>query len=239
MISLETRKKEYTEMNDYAREELEAEYWGKFDDHNERWAAERESMSHEGEMAEQEDDYLDLVEFLADNASWSHFAASLTRILSDGGMLTDGQYTAAESMRTKCRAKATVVPGPAPLVVPNVQMSVDLTDVPTGLYADPQESDSRLKVKIEHGKAGTRWEGFIFAKDGAVYGEGQRYGTQVANSLQYRGQITSVLSRIAADPFEASKAYGRLTSTCGVCSRPLEDPVSVENGIGPICAKKF
>lgn len=55
----------------------------------------------------------------------------------------------------------------------------------------------------------------------------------------YQGAIADPLKAILADPFEASKAYGRLTNTCGVCGKALEDETSVANGIGPICAGKF
>jgi hypothetical protein len=38
---------------------------------------------------------------------------------------------------------------------------------------------------------------------------------------------------------EEAKEYGRKTGTCYMCSRELTNPVSIENGIGPICASKF
>lgn len=36
-----------------------------------------------------------------------------------------------------------------------------------------------------------------------------------------------------------ASAYGRRTGRCGICGRELTDPVSIERGIGPICADKF
>lgn len=33
--------------------------------------------------------------------------------------------------------------------------------------------------------------------------------------------------------------YGRQTGHCSICGRPLVDPVSVHNAIGPICADKL
>jgi hypothetical protein len=34
-------------------------------------------------------------------------------------------------------------------------------------------------------------------------------------------------------------AYGRATGSCSCCGRELTDPVSIEAGIGPICAGRF
>ena len=114
---------------------------------------------------------------------------------------------------------------------------LDLTDVPSGYYAVPG-GDTRLKVRISHGKEGSKWEGYTFVTDGAAYGQQQRYGMQRPGQA-YKGQIESQLQAIAADPLEASKAYGHLVGRCGRCNTILEDEESVANGIGPICATKF
>lgn len=42
-----------------------------------------------------------------------------------------------------------------------------------------------------------------------------------------------------ADPKASAVAYGRLTGSCSNCGAALTDPVSVANGIGPICAGRF
>jgi len=38
---------------------------------------------------------------------------------------------------------------------------------------------------------------------------------------------------------QLAKIYGHETGTCSICARTLNDPLSVQMGIGPICAKKF
>lgn len=117
------------------------------------------------------------------------------------------------------------------------QDGLDLTDVPSGYYAVP-DGDTRLKVRISHGKEGSKWDGFTFVTDGAAYGQQQRYGMQRPGQ-NYKGQIEEQLKKIAADPLAASKAYGHLVGRCGRCNTILEDEESVANGIGPICATKF
>jgi Family of unknown function (DUF6011) len=112
--------------------------------------------------------------------------------------------------------------------------AIDLSAIPAGCYAVPG-GDTRLKVKIDKPTSG-RWAGFVFVKDAAVYGQGTRYGMQKPGQT-YRGQIEDQLRAILADPMAASAAYGHLTSTCGICGRPLEEEGSVERGIGPVCIK--
>lgn len=128
-------------------------------------------------------------------------------------------------------ARPTTVAAAAPVV----SATIDLSTIPAGNYAVPG-GDTRLKVEIDRPTKG-RWAGFVFVKDAAVYGDGQRYGVQAPGET-YKGKIQDALRTIAADPKAASAAYGHLTSTCGRCRRPLEDAESVARGIGPVCAGK-
>lgn len=58
----------------------------------------------------------------------------------------------------------------------------------------------------------------------------------VDGDLEYRGKASRFLvagSRKAT--VEEVGAWGRVTGTCLVCSRRLDDPESVDRGIGPVC----
>ena len=127
---------------------------------------------------------------------------------------------------------------PRPLVqqtlIPNT--GLDLRSIPSGRYAVPGGT-SRLKVEIDVVEKG-KWAGWVFVKDAAVYGEGQRYGRQKPGQT-YEGKIEKELRIIAADPVAASAAYGRLTDRCGFCNRPLEAKKSVARAIGPDCYAKY
>ncbi len=98
-------------------------------------------------------------------------------------------------------------------------------------FAVPQ-GETRLKLRLAF-KNGTVW-----VSDAAVYGERTTYGSQRPGQA-YRGKCVDALRAILADPMGALAAYGHLTSTCGVCGRPLEDADSVARGIGPICAGRL
>lgn len=114
--------------------------------------------------------------------------------------------------------------------------ALDLSVLPSGRYAVPG-SDSRLKLQIDVVAKG-KWEGWVFVKDAAEYGQGKRYGSQKPGQL-YRGQVESELAAVLADPKAAAAAYGHLVGRCGVCNARLEDEQSVARGIGPVCAQKF
>lgn len=153
----------------------------------------------------------------------------------EGGYLTVDVDLGVFVITAKGRAYVDGAAAPKPAAKPTKFAPVDLSALPNGMYAVPG-GDSRLKLRVEHGEG--KWAGFVFVKDGAVYGEGKRYGMQKPGQ-SYRGQVQDALRVIVADPMAASAAYGKLTETCGVCGAHLENEESVAFGIGPVCRKKF
>ena len=125
----------------------------------------------------------------------------------------------------------------APVAAQSDAEGLDLTHIPSGTYAVPG-SDSRLKVRIDNVDKPGKWNGWVFVKDGAEYGQQRRYGSQRPGGT-YSGQIEAELAIIAADPRAAAAAYGAITGKCCCCGRQLEDADSVARGIGPVCAQKF
>lgn len=138
--------------------------------------------------------------------------------------------------------------GPCPLKTDLVETQVvhstglDLSGLPTvdtqdAMYFGVPGGHTRLKVRVRRPDDG-KWAGWIFVDDGAVYGEGQRYGRQ-APGQKYSGDIEAALAAILADPMGALRRYAELTNRCGVCNRPLENAESVARGIGPVCAREL
>jgi len=160
------------------------------------------------------------------------FATSLRGSIRKYGHLSEKQFAAAE----KCRAKDDARNSERKAERKANESDIDLTDVPAGYYAVP-EGESRLKVRIKHPKGDSKYAGWIFVDDGGAYGSRQNYGSQRPGET-YGGKIQEQLRAIIADPEAAGLAYGKLTGSCGVCGRPLEDEKSVAAGIGPVCAAK-
>src|SRR6516225_7285704 len=52
-------------------------------------------------------------------------------------------------------------------------------------------------------------------------------------------EIVAEIQTVAADPSKASRISGQNFGICCCCGATLTDPVSIENGIGPICAENW
>lgn len=177
----------------------------------------------------------DVTRWIGDKLPYSGFAQSLNTHFEKTGRLSVGQVIAVRKIlaenveRAKARELAVVAAAPQ-------GNGLSLSHVPAGRYAVPN-GDTRLKVLIKKPEAPSKWAGFIFVSDGAEYGQARNYGRQ-APGKTYSGMIENELRQIAADPRAAAVAYGKLTGTCCLCGRKLENEASVEAGIGPICAAK-
>jgi hypothetical protein len=169
------------------------------------------------------------------------FAASLSRGFAKYGSLTEGQIRAVEHaiVEDERRAEERHIEAerraaePAPSLDPN---AIDLAKIPEGRYAIP-DGETRLKIMIRKPDAG-KWAGYVFVSDAGAYGSRQNYGMQKPYG-KYEGKIKDALRVIVTDPKAAAVAYGRLTGTCCICGRALENEASIEAGIGPVCAEKF
>jgi len=53
------------------------------------------------------------------------------------------------------------------------------------------------------------------------------------------GEIVALLDDIEQNPLAAAMKFGKLSGRCCSCGRDLTDPVSIEQGIGPVCVLKF
>jgi hypothetical protein len=93
-----------------------------------------------------------------------------------------------------------------------------------------------FKCAPEHGK-----------NPGAIYimqADNDQYLGKVLNgtfslSRDCSSEQLAEIQHIAADPKQAAIAHGKEWGVCCVCNRTLTDPISVANGIGPICADRF
>lgn len=178
----------------------------------------------------------DVFNWIQANTQTFSFAASLNDALARSGTLTEGQINgvrkclARDAERAQAQAEAT-----AQAVAANPD-ALDISPL-NGYYAVP-DGATRLKLRVKHPGKNSRFHGWIFVDDGAVYGQNRKYGSQRPGAL-YQGQVQDQLRAILANPLEAQIAYGKLTGVCGVCGRPLEDAESVAAGIGPICRSRL
>jgi len=75
-----------------------------------------------------------------------------------------------------------------------------------------------------------------------VYENNQYVGKITANGDLIGNASEDVLNLLedANDNLlQLAKIYGHETGTCSICARTLSDPLSIQMGIGPVCAKRF
>jgi hypothetical protein len=180
-----------------------------------------------------------LIAFLADAASWSGFAASLTAGALQYGGLTEGQQIAADKMRTKCEANA----AQREIEKKASRVSVDLAAIRTMFDAAIASGKAKpvyradgltISKAPDHG----RNAGALYVKSGHEYA-GKIIGAEFEPVRDTPADVAARLISIAADPEAAAIKYGQETGSCSCCGRKLTRKDSIAAGIGPICATKW
>ena len=115
----------------------------------------------------------------------------------------------------------------SPVVAPHTTKSYN--SIPEGSYALRDDSGVVKFYEVNHGKEGTRWDGYTFL---AVRASDDRY------SIKNRQTREGILDAILADPKAAAALYGHELGECAICHRSLTDEASRAVGIGPVCAAK-
>ncbi len=186
----------------------------------------------------------DLVKFLRDNTSWNSFARSLLESLDNKGTIHPNGVAAAEKMMAKTlatRAKKDALRATEEAAAP----TFDLTKIHT-LFATALANGKNRRALLggdnmkitpapERGKNG----GHLYVKvDGEYAGKIDPAG-KFHKAWKTDIAVEADLTKIAADPAKEARLYGMRTGTCACCGAELTNPVSIDAGIGPICAKKW
>jgi len=79
---------------------------------------------------------------------------------------------------------------------------------------------------------------------GCVYVyENNQYVAKITTSGVLMGNVSDDVKNLLEDAndnlLQLAKIYGHESGSCSICSRKLDNPLSVQMGIGPICAKRF
>ena len=117
-----------------------------------------------------------------------------------------------------------------------------------------------LKMQIKHNQAKATIAAANATMDkiakqpvaGWYLADGAKYQVKISKSTKFaylltedggymgaKGHAEPILAKIVASGMDLAIAYGKATGSCGICSKTLTDPKSIEAGIGPVCAKKF
>lgn len=177
----------------------------------------------------------DLVEFLNRNREWSEFYRSMSEQLWEKGSLTENQVAAIRRGIEKQAARKVEREAAKPVV--------DISAIET-LFNTARESGLKrlafrtVHIDISAAKETSNNPGALYVKhDGEYVGKiagGKFHATRAA-----KDDTLPLIIEVAADPLGMARFYGKQTGKCSCCGRELTDPVSVANGIGPICESKW
>jgi hypothetical protein len=174
------------------------------------------------------------------------FAVSLLDAVAKFGGLTDNQMAAAvrciDKQRERDTARAVQVEARAATVA--AAPTLDASPIAAALDRALARTGSRPKLYIgnyrfQFAGAASRNAGSIYVTNKAKVYLGRITQGRFVASRDADEQVTYDLQQIAIDPRAAAIAHGFNTGNCACCGRLLTDPVSVANGIGPICATNF
>lgn len=166
------------------------------------------------------------------------FATNMSNALVQWGALTPNQLAAIHRCIEKSKvrqeeAQARVAAAP----------TVNVTELEDAFQ---RALNAGLKrVRLNMGSLEVKPAKVTSANPGALYvtNDGEYLGKVMGGRfLRVRAcddQQEAQVLKLLADPKAAAQAYGIETGVCCICSRELTDPVSIAQGIGPICAGRF
>jgi hypothetical protein len=181
-------------------------------------------------------EYADVWQWMEGNSF--EFAVSLRQSLQKFGSLTENQINAARNAIAK-RDAAREAANERKANAPEINM-----DKIEAAFATARANGlKKIKVRFvglsfSPAKAESANAGALYVKEGSEY-LGKIMGGRFMASRDCGAERAAKVVEIARDPKAAAIAHGKLTGSCSCCGRELTDPVSVEAGIGPICATKF
>ncbi len=148
--------------------------------------------------------------------------------------LTSKQASNCIEALLECADKPKPAP-PAPAPTPQANESTFAKGegemVPEGHFFIVDPTDGKEKFfHVNHGKVGTRWEGYAFL---------QVQASDFLYPVKSKEHREAVFAEILKDPVKAMNEYGMRLGRCGVCNRTLTDRDSRLRGIGPICAQNL
>lgn len=177
-------------------------------------------------------EYEEIISALKPMTGWNNFAASLVQQYDMKGDLSERQWDAAERMILKTEAtrqrKASLTR--------DVDVS-RIKDLLTGAKVKKpvfRAGDLAFSLAPAHG----RNSGAVYVKRGPDYQGKIADGRFMPVADCHTATADAVVS-VAADPRGEAVRHGKASGQCSCCGRTLTDPISIEMGIGPICADNW
>lgn len=181
----------------------------------------------------------DVMDWITLNAYRSNFASSLFESRERFGSLTVNQVAAVRRCIEQDAERAKAREAAAP-VVAGEGTSKLIAAFETAKAAGLKNPKVRVgETQFSCAKATSANAGCLYVKSGETYlGKVTPAGKFFA-SRDCTAEQAAEVARVLIDPMGEAVAHGKRTGSCAICARELTDPVSIERGIGPICAERF
>ena len=204
---------------------------------NKERATERKARSAEQAFADFKAEHAAVAEWIEQSTDFG-FAVFMREAIEKFGSLTEGQMAACE----RCVAKRAAARQEREDRISSAP-TVSISKIEDAFNAARANGLKRLKLRLagfefSPAKETSTNAGAIYVKGAGEYlgkvAGGKFISTRACSTEQQQAVVKAV-----ADPKAAAVAYGKRTGTCSCCGRELTDPISIEQGIGPICASKW
>tara|TARA_R110000737_G_scaffold229677_1_gene243237 strand:- start:1214 stop:2119 length:906 start_codon:yes stop_codon:yes gene_type:complete len=179
----------------------------------------------------------DVAQWLDANTSFE-FAQSLRAQLSKKGTLSDGQVAAVhKSIAKKAEFKKAQVVREATAAVVNV-------DKLAAAFENAATSLKWPKIRfigfvISRASDTSRNPGALYVKADDATFLGKIVAGRFITSRECDAATEAKVLAVLADPEASAVLFGKEVGACSCCGRELTNQVSIDRGIGPICAVKF
>jgi hypothetical protein len=100
------------------------------------------------------------------------------------------------------------------------------------------------KVRFAMAGPGSKYRNQIIVTDGLPYGQNKFFGTITEEGLFTPSRacddaVRKLIVDLATDPTTTAAVHGVRTGNCCFCGHELTKGISVDTGVGPICADKY
>lgn len=193
------------------------------------------TMAANEEIRRERNAALDIFGAVRSMVDWNDFAASLMEQHEAGRAWTENQIAAIKRIIAKVEETRKRKAEEAKASAPKFDLSPirEMFDAAGAHIQRPTYRAEGLVISLAPATGMNAGALYIKTPDGGYLGK--LVGTA------YIGDpcAQEALAKIAENPADAAVRYGRETGTCACCGRALTDPISIQAGIGPICAARF
>ncbi len=188
-------------------------------------------------------------EWIITKAPTFGFAAAMMNAVAQYGHLTDGQLDAvhkcmaSDAARAERKAAEAAERQAQAAKIAEAAPEVSIAAIETAFDTARENGVRFPKLRLDTfifspAGANSRNPGAIYVKEGSEY-LGMVKGGKFLRVRACDDVTEARIIEACADPAKAAVAYGQRFGACSICGRELTNKISIEAGIGPICAERY